>query len=196
MASSSDTAQAVAILLATVRHTEVMHALALSAPALTAFMANPAWLDHQPDSTADLTLANFYLLERYCRWAQATTQTEDDTLAYFELANAKQTSATETEHANRCATALAALMGWSTAEVRVATTMLEGQCAKSMQQVDWVRRIHSACQQSHLSAATLLLTTQLDCEVAPVESRHASTPDSSVEHWSAVGQALMAARRQ
>ncbi len=195
MASTSETAQSVAILIATVRHAEVMHTLALGVPALTAFMANPDWLDHQPGPTTDLTLANLYLLERYCQWAQTTTKTEDDILAYFELANAEQAPPSDIDHPNRCAAALAALIGWSSAEVLVATTTLEGQVAKSMQQVDWVRRIHSASQQSRLSAAALLLTTQLDSEVEPAKLKNGSTPDSGVDHWNAVGQALMAARR-
>lgn len=196
MASASGAAEAVVILLAAVRHAGVMDTLALGVPALNAFLANPAWLDHQqPDPTPTLNLANLYLLERYCQWVQNGVKPEDDMLAYFALANAPQKTAAGTEHAQQCAVALAALIGWSSAEVLVATTTLEGQVAASMQQVDWVRRMHAVAEHSRLSAAALLLTTQLNCDVEPVESKDESTPDSSADHWSAVGQALMAARR-
>lgn len=196
MASTSDTATAVTILLAAVRHADVMHTLALGVPALRTFIANPAKLDHQrPDQPPTLNLANLYLYERYCQWAQSGLKPEDDVLAYFVLANTTPAAGSETEHVQQCAASLATLIGWSSAEVLVATTTLEGQVAKSMQQVDWVRRVHAAAIQSQLSAAALLLATQLNCEVEPLHLKDESTPDSGVDHWSAVGEALMAARR-
>lgn len=191
MSKADATVQAVTILLATVRHTEVMHGLALAVPALRSFMTHPAWLNGDPSAAMPaLTLANLYLLERYCQWVQTGGKPEDDLLAYFALANSEPHAG----HPQQCAQALAGLIGWTTAEIELTTTTLEGQVAKSMQQVDWVRRLHNGARETGLSAAALLLTTRLDSEVEAAALKDSAAPDSDIDHWNAVGQAIMAAR--
>lgn len=162
------------------RHAEVNQELGLSAQALRTFLVNPHWL--HPDFTHPLrlSLASVYLLDRYGDWRNKAEKAEERLLSYFIHANATPPPA---EHAKDCAILLADLLGWSGAEVEAATQILTPeQIARSMNQIDWLQRMHSASQQTRLASAQLLEATNL-------------TLDSEIGNWQAVGEAIMAASR-
>jgi len=160
--------------------------LRLSDSALRVFLVNPAWLgsDQYLGSNSEPSLAELYLFERFSHWLYAQSQPEDSLLSYFSLANPappklknKALRKMVSETAN---SALARLLEWSEAEVTVLTDILTDKRARSMAQVDWVRRCQASCQASGLSAKALLQATALN-------------EQSTLDAWKAVGDAVMAA---
>lgn len=164
------------------RHAEVARQARLSAAALRTFTAQPAWLG-TPSGNSALSLASLYLLQRYADWADLLGKSEHDVLGYFALANSAATPTLQTAHADRCASDLASLLGWSTDAVKSATARLPDGVAKSMAQVDWLLRLQALTQQTGLSTSTLLAACNL-------------TTASTEQAWQAVGDAVMAASRR
>lgn len=168
------------------RHAEIVVQLRLSNSALRLFVLDPTWLgsDQYPGSNSEPSLAELYLFERYSHWYQVQGQSEDSLLSYFSLANPpspklknKALRQTASETANK---ALARLLEWDEAEVTVLTDVLPDKRARSMAQVDWVRRCQASCKASGLSAKALLQATALDQQ-------------STLDAWKTVGEAVMAA---
>ena len=168
------------------QHAEIVVQLRLSDSALRVFLVNPAWLgsDQYLGSNSEPSLAELYLFERFSHWLYAQSQPEDSLLSYFSLANPappklknKALRKMVSETAN---SALARLLEWSEAEVTVLTDILTDKRARSMAQVDWVRRCQASCQASGLSAKALLQATALNGQ-------------STLDAWKAVGDAVMAA---
>ncbi|ROM72532.1 hypothetical protein BK654_26895 [Pseudomonas brassicacearum] len=168
------------------RHAEIVVQLRLSDGALRVFLVNPAWLgsDQYPGSNSEPSLAELYLFERFSHWFQAQSQSEDSLLSYFSLANppppklknkALRQIASETANS-----ALARLLAWPEAEITALTDTLPDKRARSMAQVDWVRRCQASCHSSGLSAVALLQATELN-------------EQSSLDAWKTVGDAVMAA---
>ncbi|SER47292.1 virulence plasmid A protein [Pseudomonas sp. NFACC02] len=152
----------------------VVQPLGLSASALLTFLTHPGWL---VPSVLDLTLtlSTLYMLDRYSQWVKQAPFVEEKLLAYLRDANCwtgKDCFAQE----------LALLIGWSAGEVLAVIGAFMDGVARTMADVDWVRRVKATCEQSRLSAAALMKATQL-------------SPDSPPEDWQAVGEAAMAANR-
>lgn len=167
------------------RHAEIVIALRLSNSALRFFVVNPTWLTGASyvGSNSQPSLSDLYLLERFSHWFHSQGQSEDSVLSYFSCANpakvrlknkALRRLASETANA-----ALARLLGWSEAEIVELTLTLPEERARSMADVDWIRRCQATCQASGLSAKALLQATGLN---------HTST----LNEWKAVGDAVMA----
>lgn len=164
------------------RYGELTLELGLSAQALRSFLVNAKWLQTTFDGNLRLSLASFYQLDRYSHWRDSAEQPEELLLDYFTLANITELP---TDHNKLCAASLARLTGWSATEIEVAIAAFpvdDIPVAKSMQQVDWILRMHSVSQQTGLSASAILQATNL-------------TRDSSAAEWQAVGEAAMAASR-
>lgn len=157
-----------------VRCAGVVQSLGLSASALLTFSSHPSWLwgDAQAFS---LTLKTLYGVDRYSLWVKRAQYPEERLLDYFRVANA------DAADAEKCAPLLAQLIGWSAGEVQTVAASLD-RVAKSMADVDWVRRVQTTCEQSGLSATAVLQATQLNA-------------DSPSQDWQAVGEAAMAANR-
>ncbi|AUM70477.1 Tc toxin subunit A [Pseudomonas fluorescens] len=168
------------------QHAEIVVQLRLSNSALRVFLLNPEWLgsDQYPGSNSEPSFAELYLFERFSQWFQAQGQAEDSLLSYFSLANpvpAKLKNKVLRQIASETAnSALAQLLEWPEAEISVLTDTLPDKRARSMAQVDWVRRCQACCQASGLSAKTLLQATELN-------------EQSSLDAWKTVGDAVMAA---
>ncbi|WP_214512679.1 Tc toxin subunit A [Pseudomonas brassicacearum] len=168
------------------RHAEIVVQLRLSNSALRVFLVNPTWLgsEQYPASNSEPSLAELYLFERFSQWFHEQSQSEDSLLSYFSLANPappKLKNKTLRQMASETASsALARLLEWAEAEVTVLTDVLPDKRARSMAQVDWIRRCQATCQISGLSAKALLQATALD-------------EQSSLVDWKAVGEAAMAA---
>ncbi|MCJ8206620.1 Tc toxin subunit A [Pseudomonas sp. RGM2987] len=168
------------------QHAEIVVQLRLSNSALRVFLVNPAWLvgDQYPVSNSEPSLAELYLFERFSHWFQAQSQSEDSLLSYFSLANPAppklKNKALRQRVSETANSALARLLEWPEAEITVLTDLLTDKRARSMAQVDWVRRCLVSCQASGLSAKALLQATALN-------------EQSSLETWKAVGDAVMAA---
>lgn len=176
----SDASQPAQTLDKLLRYAQVNQQLGLSAQALRTFLVNPQWLHPTLATALPLSLPSFYLLDRYQNWRESAEKAEELLLGYFVYANA---TPPPTEHAGECAALLAALLDWPTAQVASATGILTpNELAQTMSQVDWLRRMHSASQQTHLASASLLQATDLN-------------PDSAMVAWQAVGEAVMAANR-
>lgn len=175
----SETTQALADSLNTLlRHAEVNQQLGLSAQALRTFLVNPQWLKPGFTSPLQLSLPSLYLLDRYGNWRDNAHTSEEQLLSYFIYANA-----TPKPTARNCAALLASLLDWSATEVEAATQLFTpDKFARSMSQIDWLRRMRSASQQTHLASKTLLKATNL-------------TQASAIDDWQAVGEAVIAANR-
>ncbi|MBV7553835.1 hypothetical protein KW841_15910 [Pseudomonas sp. PDM28] len=168
------------------RHAEIALQLRLSNSAIRLFVINPQWLggDQYPGSNSEPSLSDLYLFERFSHWLHAQREPEDALLSYFSLANPtaaklknKALRQVATETAN---SALARLLEWPAKEIEVLTATLPDKRAKSMAQIDWVRRCQATCQASGLSAKALLQATELNDQ-------------STLDAWKSVGDAVMAA---
>ncbi|KHA72854.1 hypothetical protein NZ35_12855 [Pseudomonas chlororaphis] len=168
------------------RHAEIVVQLRLSNSALRLFVVNPTWLggSQHEGSGSEPRLSDLYLLERFSHWFHSQSQSEDSVLSYFSCANPAKAQlknktlrklASETANA-----ALARLLEWSETEVTTLTSILPGERASSMAQVDWVRRCQASCQASGLSTEALLQATGL-------------RDTSELKHWKTVGEQVMAA---
>ncbi|MCD5993407.1 hypothetical protein KDX38_06195 [Pseudomonas sp. CDFA 602] len=158
------------------RYTETTQQLGLSTEALRAFLVNPHWLSADFSNPLSLTLSSLYLLDRYQDWRDNSGFPEATLLGYFSQANASVIDD------KTCAKLLAPLIGWSASEVQSASASLidSNNAATSMEQVDWLRRLHSASMQTGLSASRLLNAAALN--------RLADATD-----WSYLGDAVMTA---
>lgn len=168
------------------RHAEIVVQLRLSNRALRLFVCNPEWLGDYSLTNSEPSLADLYLFERLSHWLYAQDKPEDTLLSYFSLANPvlkRPTKKIRQQLANDANLELARLLGWSTEEVAVLTARLPDAIAKSMAQVDWVRRCQAACKASGLSAKALLQATALQV-------------DSSLDDWKMLGDAVTAANTQ
>jgi uncharacterized protein YicC (UPF0701 family) len=167
------------------RHAEIAVQLRLSNSALRLFVVNPHMLDGDLYSGgSEPSLSDLYLFERFSHWFHNQSQSEDSLLSYFSLANPpadklknKALRKAVGESAN---SALARLLEWSEKEVSALTETLTEKRARSMAEVDWVRRCQATCRASGLSAAALLQATGL----------HDQSP---LEAWKTVGDAVTAA---
>jgi Salmonella virulence plasmid 28.1kDa A protein len=183
---------AVDIVLIALRHASVMQHLGLGPSPLQRFLTTPSLLDANATDVR-LSLSSLYLLDRYCRWVREAGKQDKDMLEYLKTANATKPTAPSEDYAQQWAALLAALIQWSAPEVSTATRMLEDGVAKSMVEVDWVRRLQRASEYSGLSADSLLLATGLTGTPAVTVDIHAQ---SSHEAWRALGEAVMAAQRE
>ncbi|MBN6713139.1 Tc toxin subunit A [Pseudomonas capsici] len=156
------------------RYAEVNQQLGLSAQALRTFLVNPAWLHASLAAPLPLSLTSLYVLDRYRHLRDNCEQPEATLLAYFLLANNGGTP-------DQCDAQLAVLTGWSTTELARARTQL-GSIAKSMHQVDWIKRMQDTCNSTGLSADQLLDATEL-------------TSASTIDQWKQVGDAVMGTNR-
>ena len=167
------------------QHAEIVINLRLSNSALRLFLINPQWLgaDQYPESYGEPSFADLYLFERFSHWLHAQSQPEDTLLSYFSLANpipSKLKNKALRKKANETAnSALALLLEWPEEEIAVLTKTLPDERARSMAQVDWIRRCQATCRASGLSAKALLQATELN-------------EQSTWEAWKAVGDAVMA----
>ncbi|MGX1084701.1 Tc toxin subunit A [Pseudomonas sp. AP3_22 TE3818] len=168
------------------RHAEIALQLRLSNSAIRLFVVNPDWLggDQYSGSNSEPSLSDLYLFERFSHWLHAQREPEDTLLSYFSLANpaaAKlKNKALRQVAAETANSALARLLEWPAKEIEVLTATLPDKRAKSMAQVDWVRRCQATCQASGLSAKALLQATELNDQ-------------STLDAWKSVGDAVMAA---
>ncbi len=167
------------------QHAEIVINLRLSNSALRLFLINPQWLggDQYPGSSSEPTLAELYLLERFSHWLHDQRQSEDTLLSYFSLANpitSKLKNKALRQIANETAnSALALLLEWPEEEIAVLTDTLPEKRARSMAQVDWIRRCQATCRASGLSAKALLQATELNDQ-------------STLDAWKTVGDSAMA----
>ena len=166
-----------------IRQGELLESLGLNMPALNAFVNNPRWLDVSAgDEPQPLTFSGIYLLTEYQRWVQAGNKPEQDVLAYFAMANAP--AADPVVHSKKCSTLLAGLLDWDLTSLADAVVFLSAGIAKSMDQVDWVRRVQRVCQTSGLNIKTVMATARLDA---------ADTSENA--GWRAVGEAIVSSAR-
>lgn len=159
-------------------YSEVCQQLNLSAPALLTFLVNPTWLD--PAFTAPLlplSLASVYHLDRYSRWVNDCGAAEEQLTQYFVAANAASAEKAQ------CAATLAQLIDWPATDILSAAAFLYGTIAKSMSEVDWLRRVKGASEQTGLGATNLLKAACLD-------PANATRLD-----WQTVGEAAVASAR-
>lgn len=191
MADTGVLQEAVDIVLAAQHHTSVMQQLGLGPKPLQYFLAQPGLLDANAIYTT-LTLSTLYLLDRYCRWVREAGKQDEDMLEYLRMAPGIGPIQNTQDHAEQWAAVLAALIHWSAPEVHAATRVLEGGVAKTMAEVDWVRRLQRASEYSGLSADSLLLATRLTGTPATTVDIHVQ----SHEEWRALGEAVMAAQRE
>ncbi|VVP67200.1 hypothetical protein PS914_00496 [Pseudomonas fluorescens] len=167
------------------QHAEIVISLRLSNSALRLFLINPQWLGvgQYPESYGEPSFADLYLFERFSHWLHAQSQPEDTLLSYFSLANpipSKLKNKALRKKANETAnSALAFLLEWPEEEIAVLTDTLPDKRARSMAQVDWIRRCQATSRASGLSAKALLQATELNDQ-------------STWEVWKAVGDAVMA----
>jgi hypothetical protein len=161
-----------------IRYSDVCQQLNLSAPALRAFLVNPGWLDPAfTESLLPLNLASFYHLDRYSRWVADSGAPEEQLVQYFIAANA---SAADKD---LCAATLAGLIDWPATEILVATASLPAPIAKSMSEVDWLRRVKATSEHSALGTRNLLKAAALDpANVVALD-------------WQTVGEAVVAPPR-
>ena len=166
------------------RHAEIAVHWRLSNQALRMFICNRSWLGHYPIANSEPSLADLYLFERFSHWLNSQNQAEDALLSYFSIANPTTPKRTSKQRRLQISAAaneeLAKLLGWSTIEVVNLTMLLPDAVARSMEQVDWVRRCQAACNASGLSATAMLQATAL-------------TASSTLDAWRAVGEAVAAA---
>ncbi|MFJ4142257.1 Tc toxin subunit A [Pseudomonas sp. NPDC089734] len=156
------------------RYAEVNQQLGLSAQALRTFLVNPEWLHVSLTAPLTLSLTSLYVLDRYRHWRDNCGQPESALLAYFMLANNGGTP-------GQCDAQLALLTRWSTTELARARTQL-GSPARSMHQVDWLKRMQDTCALTGLSADQLLAATEL-------------TSASTLDQWKKVGDDVMGTSR-
>lgn len=168
------------------RHAEIAVQLRLSNSALRQFVVNPHLLggDLYDGSSSEPSLSDLYLFERFSHWFHHQSQSEDSLLSYFSLANPpapklknKALRKAVSESAN---SALARLLEWSEAQVAALTDTLSEKRARSMAEVEWVRRCQAICRASGLSATALLRATALNDQ-------------STLDAWKFVGDAVTAA---
>jgi hypothetical protein len=157
-------------------HAATTQQIALSTQALMTFVTHPEWLDPGFVETLPLDFASLYLLDRYQRWVDGMSNPEELLLNYLRMGNTA--SATK----EQCAQALAPLIDWSASELLEANSLLNGNIATCMAQIDWLRRVHVSTEQTGLSVAHLLKATSL------------STASDAAD-WQRVGEAAMAASR-
>ncbi|BBE10383.1 Insecticidal toxin complex protein TcaA2 [Mycoavidus cysteinexigens] len=164
------------------RHAEATTQQKLSAALLRMLLVKPKWLGI-PEKTLTLSFACLYLLNRYQSWWERTGAAEDEVLSYFQTANlAVKANKKTAQQAAASAATLARLLVWTTDEVTLATKDLPDGIARTLQQVDWVRRLHDLSQQTGLSVRAL-------------QQAAALTANSSELEWKQAGEAMMAAVR-
>ena len=155
------------------RAIEAIQALLLSNDSLVKLLDNPAWLAH--GNSATLTPHTLYLLDRFSTCTRHHLQAEIRLLKYLEQAYG-QSEPVAIQNLN---TSLAELLDWTTEEVAALTVDLPHQCARSMEEVDWIIRCKNTCKQTGLSTHNLKLATRLNTK----------TPAAD---WKTLGEALIA----
>ncbi|NWB89620.1 Tc toxin subunit A [Pseudomonas agarici] len=167
------------------RHADALRQLGVSARALRLFLIKPKWLG-APDGRSHLSLASFYLLERYSQMIKTLGKPEAELLDYFMLTHPDSKGrigkARKADWADQAAGTLAQLLDWNKHEIRILSMTLPEQRATSLADIDWLRRCQQACKDSGLTADTVLQATALNIA-------------SPAADWQAVGQAAMAAWR-
>ncbi|WP_053155004.1 Tc toxin subunit A [Pseudomonas sp. P1.8] len=166
------------------RHAEIVLQLRLSNRALRLFVINPTWLGNYPNVNSEPALSDLYLLERFSHWLHGQTRSEDALLNYFSLANYPapklKNKALRKAAADTANGALSRLLEWPEKEIQALTDTLQHKRARSMAEVDWIRRCQASCQASGLSARSLLQATALNDQ-------------SVLNALKTVGEAVMAA---
>lgn len=176
----------IALLQPVFRHAQASQQLHLGNDALRLFVVYPAWLgmDDYPPATTQLSLASFYLLERFTHWLNNQKQPEEKLLNYFNIANPPsaqlKNKALRMAVNEDAANYLATLLDWDVQEITVLSKTLPDERARAMAHIDWLRRCQAACNASGLSATALLQATALDSQ-------------SPLAQWKPVGEAVMAA---
>lgn len=160
------------------RYGEVCQQLNLSAPALRFFLVNPGWLDPAlTDPLLPLNLGSVYHLDRYARWVADSGVAEEQMLQYFVAANASDANK------DQCAAMLATLISWPAIDIVTTAALLPGGIAKSMNAIDWLRRVKATCEQAGLGTKNLLKAAGLD-------------PTAVVAlDWQTVGEAVVTTSR-
>ena len=155
--------------------------LPLNRTALQAFLFNPHWLDaeHSAGSTLRLTLSTLYLLQAFSYFGHVYGADQDRMLNYLRLANPQNPLDDLSSLAAQCHEQLALLLGWSSSEIEALTRHLPHRRARSMAELDWLRRCHETARATGLSAGRLLMATGL-------------TATFSSDDWTQVSQAILA----
>ena len=161
------------LLAKALRAIEAIQALSLSNDSLLKLLNHPAWLAH--GNSATLTPHTLYLLDRFSTCTRHHVKAEMRLLTYLEQASG-QSDPVAIQNLN---TTLAGLLDWTTEEVSALTADLPHQCARSMEEVDWIIRCKNCCKETGLSVQNLKLASRLNTK----------TPAAD---WKTIGEALIA----
>lgn len=136
--------------------------LRLKAPLLDVRLRQPAWLGLEPVNAVPLSLKEVWSLASFRQWATASQFSEEELIDYLAYANQAQDDARNiSEHSETCAELLANILQWDAEEILLATGGLTPAHARSVPQIDWLRRIKALSEQTGLSVTPLLAAAQL-----------------------------------
>lgn len=125
-------------------------------------MAQPQWLNMvHPSIHNRLSLEEVYLLSRYRSWVAASQHSEEELIEYMAYANSPTTRHTPAEIDRNCAELLADILEWEPDEIEVACLRFTPARARSIEQIDWLRRTMALSRQTGLSVTSLIEAAQL-----------------------------------
>lgn len=141
----------------------------------------PTWLDLLPADGRPLSLKEVWVLSRFRHWASSSQFSEDELIDYISLANSPKSRRDNDDSFNRdCAEELAKILEWDADEIVLATEHFTPARAKTMVQIDWLRRI-------------MALSSQLSLSVTPLLTAAKLSAFSPLEQFTSLGEAIIAA---
>ncbi|MDX7987319.1 hypothetical protein FE392_08240 [Xenorhabdus sp. 12] len=158
----------------------------LTEKSIAALIKNPDWFNVKmgEDNTPAVDLILIHRLSRYSDWLNLLPEnkTEDDALYYLRQANqiGQDPPAPNVWTAEKAATNLAELMGWSDKEILRVANGFEQNVAQNIVDISIVMRLKVLAEKSEISAQPLLDVAKL-------------TAQSSYDEWYQVSSALFAA---
>ncbi|MPY26926.1 Tc toxin subunit A [Shewanella sp. YLB-07] len=162
-------------------HVGVMSKFNLSENALFMRLAQPAWLNLAPVTTAEITLKELWILNDYTKLLSDSSYSEQEIQDYFATANIN--GETDSLDDFDYATLMADILAWNVEEVLNATADFIPPRATNMLQINWLSQIQQLSAQTGMSAYEVI-------------SASALAVDSILEDLKPVGQDVVAASKE
>lgn len=136
--------------------------LRLTSSIINVRLIMPNWLGLAIVDGSPLSLQEIWVLSCFHNWVSNSQFSEDELIGYISLANYQENRRSNDDSFNRdCAEELAKILEWDADEIELATQHFTPPRAKTVDQIDWLRRMMSLSHKLSLSVTPLLTVAEL-----------------------------------
>lgn len=144
-------------------------------------LLKPEWLGLSAVTGGILSLQEIWVFSRFRQWAMNSQFSEDELIDYFSFANTPTEAGYRALTLDRdCAELLADILEWDADEIELATQQFTLPRARTMEQVDWLRRL-------------MALSLRLSLPVEPLLTMSTLTPFPPYAQIASIGESVMTA---